>query len=139
MFNDFTLLQGMSMFKRVVVGEAGTVVDGVFYHGQSVTNYVEFTSDWEPYRKSQENDLLPAGLKSSDVIVIYTEDLSLVLHNDLKGSATKASVVYVEDPKVNLNATPFVCFDRASWDCDRGFQLLTSPYREIICVREEKL
>jgi len=133
----FTLLQDDPLYLKVTTPDPNAgLINGVWYNGVPTITYTEFEGIFEPYGKGDYNRILPEGVSSSAAINVFTEQL-LDTHLDLE-DATKASIIYIEDPELNQKAYPYVIFYKMPWTKNKGFSLLTG-HLEYVAIRQEKL
>ncbi len=142
MFKTFSLFQGTTLYLQNEVSGEGSVVDGVYIPPTIIeVMYTTFTAHVEPYGKSDRTLMLPSGVKSTDVILVYADEDYLLTACDFEGenAANKASRIYLTNPEEDDKAKPYLVYNKKVWRLDKGFSLLSNTYCEYICIREDKL
>lgn len=137
-FQTFSLLATPQVFKEVVTEVGGGFEAGLPVEGTITRDYVAIEGFQEPYTRSESSDILPSGVKSDESLYLYTNE-DLALHNDLTGNQTIGDTVYLEDPRINTNALPYLAYDKENWKANTNMQLITQNYCKVILIRKEKL
>ena len=137
MSNFQLLVDDVAYLKTETQGTPNTFVKGILVEGTKTISYVPFECIPEPYSKGETSLVLPSGVSSRDAYILFTSK-SLKTHDDLKGTATVADIVYLENPEDDQYAHPYVVFDHAPWKKNGGFQLL-GGHGEYLIIRQEKV
>lgn len=136
MFQTMQLLKQHTLWKENKSTPQGAYVDGVWEEGEATYSYTTFEGFAEPYVRASESDVISQGVLSTEMFRIYTST-DLKTHNDLKGTARNADVIYIDDPALETSKG-FVIFDKESWRTNSGMTLITEDYGYYIAVRQEK-
>jgi len=129
----FSLIGDSSLWLTTSVGSWG--INHRWVEGYSTPQ--EFSGVWEPYGSGEDNLVLPAGVSSSDSLILFTK-FELKTHNDLQGNMAVADLIYLKDPNTFPDAAAYVCWSKAPYVELTGFSLITESFGEYLLVRREK-
>jgi len=128
----FILIQDDILYLKVISDGGGKWVDRVWVPDPPLS-YTTFEATWEPYQMGEEMIALPAGVSSSDAIIVYS-DYSLNTADSEEPDTTIADIIYLTDP-LTTNARAYEIQAKANWQMNQSFQLFDS-YGEYLAVRK---
>lgn len=134
--DEYSLLQPVTIYKEVVKHTGGYWSGGTYIEGTPTTTYENVTCFWES-DDGKNTEVLPEGVRSSDVVWIDTDE-DLKTASDNGEDSTLADTVYLHNPETDSSARPYRIMGK--WDDNgaKGFELLTSFRYSYLAVRERK-
>ena len=133
----FSLLRTVPLWKKVITVSDGRYEGTRWVEGNSTVDYVEFQGRWQPYTRGEAQDNLPSGVKSSDIVRVWSEDI-LSVGSDLEGKQKVPDIIYLDDPRITPNIKGFTVYDREDWRLQGKFRLIKNNFNCYICIRLPK-
>lgn len=137
---EITVALGFSLLDDDSIWRVTKTINGTWVDRQYVEAAVEsidkISAIWEPFVQGQTEIILPAGVSSTDAVMIFSE-VDMKVSNDLAGNLSDGQLIYLEDPAVIITTPLYKLVERANWKKNTAFILLNSHF-EYLGVRVEK-